>query len=340
VDGEPPVRTFLSRVAVFAAVFAAVAAVPAGAHAAPSPRPATAGSADFSVSTASAPVSPGADGVVRTQLTVANNGAHDLTVTLRSVGVRAKDGGRVELDEQSDPVWSPGITVAPSLRLAAATYRSVPVEIRVPSGMLPDIYLLGFVAEAQPADPKATVRIYHRIGAIISVQVSGARERRLEVHALPGGFIRIGSTFEGQFEVRNVGDAGALARSQVMIGSGLTHEAVGMVRSSDEMQLFPAGTKRNVSFSYTVPGFFLYARPQAQVLYGDGSPALQTITSNGRPLLVIPWMTLILLGVLATLLTAYLIWSRRRRKARRAAEIAAGRRPAARHRAAGTTWAR
>ncbi|GIF22687.1 hypothetical protein BJ973_003008 [Actinoplanes tereljensis] len=292
---------------MFATVLAVVAgtAVPAGA-APVVPHPTTSGSADFSVSTSAEPVSPGTDGVVRTQLTVANNGGHDLTVTLRSVSVHALDNGQAELTDDVDPVWSSGVTVTPSLKLAAHTYRSVPVAITVPSALLPDIYLLGFVAEAQPVRPADAVRIYHRIGALVTLQLAGARQRRLTVTVEHNGFITIGSTFDGAFDVTNVGEAAAMARTQVYL------PRAGTLQTGDGMQLIPKGTHRHVEFSHRVRGFFLFSRPQAQVLYGNGTGTLQTVTADGDTLLVIPWLTLILLGIVAAVLTAYLIWLRRR----------------------------
>ena len=98
------------------------------------------------------------------------------------------------------------------------------------------------------------------------------------------------------------------------------------------MELIPSGTSRNVSFRYPVQGFFLYARPQVQVLYGNGTPTLQTVTVQGRPMLVIPWLTLILIAALVTMFVAYVAWRRRLRKARRSAAA----RAAADTRATGT----
>jgi hypothetical protein len=304
------------------------------------PSAASAAGTAFSVSTSAEPARAGADGVVHTQVTVANNGAQDLSVALRSVGVRPHDDGKADLTDESDPVWGKAITMPSSVRLAARTYRSIPITIRVPAGLLPDLYLLGFIAEAQPTDPHAPVRIYDRIGALVTVEIPGARERKLRIDVTQTGFIQIGSSFDSGFDVRNIGEAGALARNQVLVSSSLTHDALGMVRTSDALELIPSGTGRHVSFSYPVHGLFLYARPQVQVIYGNGTPAMQEITVQGRAILVIPWLTLVLLGFLATLLTAYLVWLRRRRAARR--ELIAERRRArvGRHRAADAAWAR
>ncbi|MEU4236936.1 hypothetical protein [Actinoplanes sp. NPDC026619] len=302
----------LKRAVALAAAVAVAAGPTAPAGAAPVPHPTTTGSADFSVSTSAEPVSPGTDGIVHTQLTVANNGTHPLTVKLRSVKVEPQDNGQSVLTDDADPTWTPGVTVNPSLQLAAHTYRSVPVTIKVPPSLLPDVYLLGFVAEAQPVDPDGAVRIYHRIGALVTLQLAGARQRQLKIIFTPNRFLTIASTFDGGFTVANVGDASALARSQVRLGDRL-------IRTSDSMALIPTGTSRYAEFHYRVHGFFLWARPQAQVNYGNGTATLQTITGHGDRLLVIPWYTLVLLGLIAATLTAYWIWLRRRRAARREA---------------------
>jgi hypothetical protein len=307
---------------------AAIVAVTAPAGALAAPAPATSGSADFAVSTPAEPLKAGSDGLVHTTLTVSDNGVNPLTVKLRSVGVVPLDDGKMRIDDQADRVWSKTITMAPQVRLGAGSYQRVPVTIKMPTGLLPDLYTLGFVAEAQPINPAAPVLVYNQIAYLITVEVAGARERRLALDLAPVNWFHIGSALDGTYKVRNVGSAAARGRGQVVVDSPFGRKNVAVVQNTDGMQLYPTGTSRGLNYRYLVHGFFLLARPEAQVLYGNGTSTLQSVTERGHLVLVIPWITIILLGALATGLTAYLYWKHRRRNARRRDE-----RPA--HRAAG-----
>lgn len=294
---------------------------PAGALAAPVPGQAATGSADFSVSTSAERLVPDAKGEIKTQLTIANNSGHDLDVSIRAAGVIPKDDGQVDFSDRPDPVWSRTAEFPSSLRLGANDYQRVPVSMRMPTGLLPDIYLLGFVVEAQPGDA-AGIRLYHQIGALIKVEIPGPRERHMAVELAPTGFIHLGANFRSTFQVRNVGAAAALGRGQVRVDSAFTDENVGVYQANEQMELFPAGTGRSLDYQYEARGLFLLARPKAQVLYGSGGGLIQMAEGEGRTILIIPWLTIIILCVIVVTLTAYLYWRRRRREAARRALMA------------------
>lgn len=306
---------------------AAVAAVtaPAGAFAAPAPHPTNPGSADFAVSTPAEPLQPSTDGLVHTVLTVSNNGVHPLTVKLRSVGVVPLDDGRMQIGDRADPVWTKTITMAPKVRLDAGSYQRVPVTIKMPSGLLPDLYTLGFVAEAQPVNPQSPVLVYTQIAYLITIEVAGPRERKLALDLEPVSWFHIGSFMDGAYKVRNIGSAAALGRGQVLVNSPFGRKNVAVVQNTDGMQLYPIGTSRGLTYQYVVHGFFLLARPEAQVLYGNGTSTLQSVSQRGHLVLIIPWITIILLCALMVVLMAYLYWKHRRRTARRGVERSAHR---------------
>ncbi|MEV6346717.1 hypothetical protein [Actinoplanes sp. NPDC051851] len=304
-------RRLTALTATLAATLVVAGTGPAVALAAPVAAAATA--ADFSVSTSAERLEPDANGDVDTQLTIANNGDQALTVAIRATGVTAKDDGQVEFSDQADGVWSKTATFPSSLELAARTYQRVPVSLHRPAGLLPDIYLIGFVVEAQPSGASAAVKVYHQIGALLTVEIPGSRDRKMAVTVDDTSWIHLGSTFRGEFRVSNVGEAAALGRGQVKVDSTLTKENVGTFQATDQMELFPSGTTRHLEYEYTAHGLFLIARPQAQVLYGSGSGILQMAEGDGRSILIIPWLTLILLGAVAVALSGYLYWLRRRR---------------------------
>ncbi|MFC4064255.1 COG1470 family protein [Actinoplanes subglobosus] len=305
---------------------------PTVASAAPVASPRSSGTADFAVSTPSERLSPDRQGRIRTELTVANNSDHQLVARIRSAGVLPRDDGQVEYSDQPDPAWSGSAKYPSTLTLPAHTFQRVPVILTVPSSLLPDIYLLGFVVEAQATG--TGIRVYHQIGALLEVELPGSRERRMDVEIAATGIIHLGSTMTSTYVVTNTGPAAALGRGQVRVDSRLTDENVGVYRGSDDVQLFPTGTSRTLEYAYEVHGLFLIARPKAQILYGGSNGLAYLAEDSGGAILIIPWLTLILLAVTAVTLGAYWYWYRRRReRARR--ELMARRKP--RHR---RTWAR
>jgi hypothetical protein len=325
---EAPVRKLTA--ALTAALVTALAVLgpgPTVASAAPVASPQSSGTADFAVSTPSERLAPDEQGRIRTQLTVANNSDHELVARIRSAGVLPQNDGQVEFSEQPDPAWSASAKYPSTLKLPGHTFQRVPVSLTVPSGLLPDIYLLGFVVEAQATG--TGIRVYHQIGALLEVELPGPRERRLAVEIAETGIIHLGSRMTSTYHVRNTGAAAALGRGQVRVDSRLTDENVGVYRGSDDVQLFPTGTSRTLEYAYEVHGLFLIARPKAQILYGGSNGLAYMAEDSGDAILIIPWLTLILLAVTAVLLGAYWYWYRRRQeKARR--ELSA--RPKPQHR--------
>ncbi|WP_433794248.1 COG1470 family protein [Actinoplanes sp. CA-252034] len=297
---------------VLVTVLAVLGSGPSAASAAPMFSPSSSGTADFAVSTSSERLLPDAQGRIRTHLTVANNSGHELVAQIRSAGVLPRDDGQIEYSEQPDPAWSAAAEYPSSLKLAAHTFQRVPVSLTVPSGLLPDIYLLGFVVEAQATG--TGIRVYHQIGALLQVELPGPRERRMEVEIAPTGMIHLGSRMTSSYLVRNTGPSAALGRGQVRVDSRLTDDNVGVYRGSDDVQLFPTATSRTLEYAYEVHGLFLIARPKAQILYGGSNGLAYMAEDDGRAVLIIPWLTLILLAVTAVLLSAYWYWYRRRRE--------------------------
>ncbi|GAA4961151.1 hypothetical protein [Actinoplanes utahensis] len=309
-------RKLMALTAVLTAVLGL--GTPTGVLAAPMPPAQTkTGSADFAVSTTSDRLYPDKNNEIRTVLTIANNGPRELAVEIRSVGVDPGDNGQVSFTGRPDAAWSSAVEYPSSLRLAAQAYKRVPVTLRVPPNTLPDIYLLGFVVEAQPSDPNAGIRLYHQIGALVTVEIPGASEREMEIEVDRAAFFHLGADYQHTYEVRNVGTAASLGRGQVRIDSRLTHENVGVYQSNAELQLFPAGTKRDLTYEYEVRGLFLLAEPKAQILYGNGNGIAHVAEATGQTVLIIPWPTIIGLCVLLVLLLSYWYYLRRRRAAQR-----------------------
>jgi hypothetical protein len=306
--------------AVLTTALAVLGPGPAAASAAPVLSPSSSGTADFAVSTSSERLVPDAQGRIRTHLTVANNSGHELVARIRSAGVLPRDDGQAEYSEQPDPVWSAAAKYPSSLTLAAHTFQRVQVSLTVPSELLPDIYLLGFVVQAQATG--TGIRVYHQIGALLQVELPGPRERRMAVEIAPTGFFHLGSSMTSSYLVSNTGPAAALGRGQVRVDSRFTDENVGVYRGSDEVQLFPTGTSRTLEYTYEVHGLFLIARPKAQILYGGSNGLAYVAEDSGGTILIIPWLTLILLAVTAVLLSAYWYRYRRRREMARRALMA------------------
>jgi hypothetical protein len=306
------VRKLTTTIVSAVAAMAAAMAVPATAAAAPQDST----GADFAVSAPSEPLTGEPGQTVHAELTVANNGTQPLTVVLTPTAINALDDGKVEVLGRPDPLWSAGTTVTEKVSLEAGTYRKVPVSIQIPDTLLPDLYLTGIVAQAQPARP-ASVKVYHQIASLLTVQIPGPRERHMDVTVAETGFLHFGSAFTGAAKVRNVGATAAYARGQVQMGQAAGTSAAGIVQTSRDMQLYPAGTGRSLAYEYGVSGLFLLTRPEVQVLYSNGGNTMQQVSARGDLVLVIPWYTV---ALVVTILLAGLWWAtRRRRKSRHVA---------------------
>ena len=325
-------------VAMFVA-FVAAAAVPGAATAAPGAGSGSSGGAAFAVSTPAEPVRAGTDGVVHTVLTLSNNGQRPLTVSLRSARVRALDDGKTQFVDEPDPRWSALADFPPTVHLDAAEYKSVPLTIRIPNGLLPDLYMLGFIAEAVPSNPTGdAVVVYNQIASLVTIEVPGPRNRQVQVQLDHIPFLHFGSTLTGAFRVRNLGEAAAMTRGQVRLDDRIRNQNVGMVQVSNSRELLPAGTSRHESFDYETDAWFLLVRPSVEVSYGNGTSTISAVSVAGTTTLVIPWRTVVVAALLLCACIAYAVVRHRQRARHRRAEMAirrhrlVGRRRAARRR--------
>ena len=165
-----------------------------------------AGSRSLAVSVPPDPVriAPGAR--ARTSIRVVNPGRSAVTVVVRGHGAALGDDGRIAMTAGGDPGWQGRQSFsARPLTIPARGYRDVPVAIRVPARVAPDLYFVGFLVTPL-ATGQGDVHVLNQIGSFVTVDVPGPRERRLQAVLHVHG-VTLGSQASGTLQVANVGRA-------------------------------------------------------------------------------------------------------------------------------------
>ena len=190
----------------------------------------------------------------------------------------------------------------------------MPLTITVPTGLMPDLYLLAYLAEAVPDHAAVTpVVVRSQITALVTVELPGARARRLQIDLDRGGFLHVGREFTRTFQVRNKGVAAALFRDQVRVDSAFGTSNLGVVQPHTRKQLLPAGTTRTVTYRWKASGWWQLIRPTIEVAYNNDGVAPQTVVKVGRPVLLLPVRTVVLAAVLLAILAGLAVYEVRKR---------------------------
>ena len=169
----------------------------------------------------------------------------------------------------------------------AMTELAVPVTITAPRDLPPDLYMLGVLIEPIAPTVAGGVTIKARITAVLSIEVPGIRDRQLttSVGRLPR--LSIGTVLHGTVDVRNVGAAGAMTRTQLRVdGRDGANEAVLPV-SGDAPQLVPAGTKRTLDYTWKADGWLTVVRLRSEVSYSNGGRTLGSVTAQTAPVILV-----------------------------------------------------
>lgn len=190
------------------------------------------------------PAQPGQ--VVRTWLRIGNNGTRPLPVTIAPATVVLGDNGATHLNPQADPRFTGRITLgATTATLAANSFTEVPVKISVPTTLVPDTYVLGFLIT--PTVTGGTVRVVNQVGALIAIELPGSRDRRLEATFLDPPRFAFSSHPSLVVRARNIG------QSALEFTSETTIDGVGTAIPANIRRkplLLPAGRYRDVEVKW------------------------------------------------------------------------------------------
>ncbi len=302
--------------AVIAAVAAAILPVAAATPASAAPEPAD--TVGLAVSTQPEPIEAAAGTTVDSWLLLTNTGDQPLEVRVRTVRLVPQDGGRLQMVDEPDPLWTGRVHLPAKTTVPPATRKRLPVQLDVPAKALPDLYLVGLlVVPVTPDQPAGEITVRGRILSVLTIEVPGPRERELAVDLGELRRLQVGHSIEGHLTIRNIGDATAQTRGQVRVDSatnGANHAVI--VATGERLRLMPAGTSREFDYTWRTGRWFTLARPTALVTYGNGGPVLGEVTVTGPPVLLLSPELVFLIALLVTA-TAAAIWRlvRRRRGA-------------------------
>ncbi|HUW56887.1 MAG TPA: hypothetical protein VMZ92_09640 [Planctomycetota bacterium] len=292
-----------------------VFALPASAD--PSPTPVA-----LTVSTPADPLPAEPGQVLRTWLRIGNNGTSPLPVTITPATVALGNNGATSLSPHVDPRFADRITLSTTTAIiAAGSFTEVQVTISVPTTLVPDTYVLGFLIT--PTVTGGSVQVVNQVGALITIDLPGSRDRRLEATFLDPPLFAFTSQPSLIVRVRNIG------RSALEFTSETTIDGFGTAGPADIRRkpvLLPAGRYRDVEVKWDAPlGAGIY-RVHTRVVYHrtQAETAEQSLTHT--VVVLSPSALAVLAGLLIAIAAAVTLWLRHRRRVRQRTQRGHGRR--------------
>ena len=296
-------RVILTVVVALCTVFA----LPASA-ADPGPTPVA-----LTVSTPADPLPAQPGQVVRTWLRIGNNGTSPLPVTIAPATVALGNNGATSLSPHVDPRFAGRITLSSTTAtIAADSFTEVQVAISVPTTLVPDTYVLGFLIT--PTVTGGTVQVVNQVGALIAIDLPGSRDRRLEATFLNPPLFAFTSQPSLIVRVRNIG------RSALEFTSETTIDGFGTAVPANIRRkpvLLPAGRYRDVEVKWQPKLGAGINRVHTRVVYHrtQAETAEQSLTHT--VVVLSPSALAVLAGLLVAMAAAVILGLRHRRRVRR-----------------------
>lgn len=274
--------------------------------------------ADFGVSAPADPIATAAGAVVDTSIAISNNAREAATFAIEQVTLEPGDDGRLRTVDDPDDIWAGNVNFPPNVEVGPGERKQIPVRIRVPASLQPDLYFVGFAVGPAAAAVPGRVIVRNRVSTFVVVEIPGKRDARVRVtrHQAPG--FLVGREIRGHYRVENAGRNNLRFRSQVRIDSR-DGENLAVINATDEgMLLLPAGTHRRLTYEWAMSGLIRLVQPNIEVTYPDG-PKLAAVTQRGPTVVVVAPEVLAAAAGLLLLLAGLLVRRRVRRHRARAA---------------------
>jgi hypothetical protein len=237
VEQRPSLRAAAAVAA--ASVLALVVGVGAALPAAP-----TGGARSLAVSVPPEPISIAAGETGKTLIRVINPNPTPVPVTLSGREVALEDNGQVSIGAGPDPIWSRlGDFPTRELTVPASGYVDVPLTIRTPSQLQPDLYFLGFLVTPRVTTP-GDLQVINQIGSFLTIDIPGPRVTELAGRMDAPSFV-FGSHATSTVQVSNVGHAAVLFWGEADTSSSPGTSAVTQQRF--EPSLLPRGRERTIT---------------------------------------------------------------------------------------------
>lgn len=266
----------------------------------------------LTVSTAGAPIPAAPGKVTNTWLRIGNNGTESLPVSIAPATVDVGNDGVTRLEALADPLFAGNIVLsATSVTVPALSFTEIQVTITVPETLAPDIYILGFMVT--PSVSGGAVKVLNQVGALISLDLPGPRDQRLEAAFLDAPLFHVTSDPSLTVRVRSVGRSALQFTSETTI-DGFGEATPSNIRRSP--QLLPASRYRDVTLNWNsslgvgihnVHVRVVYHRTQAETT--EQSLTRTVIVLSPPALGILAVVLLIIIAAVITLIS----WRRRSR---------------------------
>ncbi len=256
------------------------------------------------------PITPGHTATIPVR--IVNAGSAAIVVKMSQRAIVLSDDGRARIASAPDPRWRGRVTFPTRpFPIPARSYVGVPVTVRLPARISPDLYFIGFVVTPQASGVRG-VTVINQIGSFLTIDVPGPRSRELSAVLVARNFV-FGSRTQGTVRIRNIGHASAQFWGEndttSSPGSGIpTQQRI-------DKSLLPVGTARSytVSAGPSWPIGFVTMKVHIVYPYRDGSSTKELVATQ-RVLVANPVACAVMLVALTG---GGLAWQWRRRRRRR-----------------------
>jgi len=194
-----------SRFVVVLVATALLAATGTATAEAAGPKPAG-GLRALAVSVPPEPVAIKAGSHAKTLVRIVNPNGAPVSVTIASRALLLGDNGKASVADGPDPRWGKSVKFPTGqLTIRARSYLDVPLTIRVPARLSPDLYFIGFLVTPIPTR-SGSLQVINQIGSFVTVDVPGPRVRKLTASLHLRG-LAFGSRAHGKLRIANTGRA-------------------------------------------------------------------------------------------------------------------------------------
>lgn len=245
----------------------------------------------------------------KTLIRVVNPNDVPVTVTITSRALSLGDNGKVGVGNGPDPRWAKSVDFPPGqLTISAQSYLDVPLTIRVPARLSPDLYFVGFLVTPLPTG-SGSLQVINQIGSFVTVDVPGPRIRKLAaLFHVPS--LSLSTRARGTVRIANTGQAAVRFWGE--------QDSTSSPGGSAEQQRFdpsllPTGRYRMVDVSAKPAWPVGMVTMTVHLVYpGRTEATTKELTVTKQVLVINPIVPAALAIVL--LVTAGLFWWRRRRR--------------------------
>lgn len=256
--------------------------------AAAAPKP-VGGARALAVSVPPDPVPIKAGSSTKTVARVINPNDEPIRVTISGRELALGNNGKVTVGLGPDPRWQKFVHFPThELTIPAQGYLDVPLTIRVPRRIPPDLYFIGFLV-TPIATASGSLQVINQIGSFITIDVPGPRIRKLVATFDVPSFV-LASHVRGTLRITNTGRAAVRfwGENDTTSSPGGTFEQQRL-----DPSLLPIGTSRYVSVSGKPAWPVGIVTMTVRVTYpGRTEATTKELTFSKRVLVVSPWVFL------------------------------------------------